>query len=353
MENFKNFINDIRDLYCKTSIKEIERLFIRLAVGLERSISEDQILNALVKNNSVISQLQDPKVYIALLDLKEIKGILNDNVTVGDIVKIFTGSKYTKSLPYIPTFSVLLSNPSTQIILSPFKDIITLCPYKLQTGSINEKLVAEDLVKIYNSLAISQEPSSSKIPSQTKLTRSEKQKKMYGYLLYQFTNDISKAALNIAGQLNEPQKSQMNNFAKITPSIQNNVDLLRLGVYYNENIKDIIGSKELVNMSDQRLKNEAIKSGNYVLGHYNMADANGNYNYVKERAATYAGAFTVTDKSQGNISKYMTPEFWTGKYNEESLEIASINLDNAQVLNPRYISFLMYFFINLYGKVHK
>jgi hypothetical protein len=216
MENFKNFINDIRDLYCKTSIKEIERLFIRLAVGLERSISEDQILNALVKNNSVISQLQDPKVYIALLDLKEIKGILNDNVTVGDIVKIFTGSKYTKSLPYIPTFSVLLSNPSTQIILSPFKDIITLCPYKLQTGSINEKLVAEDLVKIYNSLAISQEPSSSKIPSQTKLTRSEKQKKMYGYLLYQFTNDISKAALNIAGQLNEPQKSQMNNFAKIT-----------------------------------------------------------------------------------------------------------------------------------------
>jgi hypothetical protein len=106
-------------------------------------------------------------------------------------------------------------------------------------------------------------------------------------------------------------------------------------------------------MSDQRLKNEAIKSGNYVLGHYNMADANGNYNYVKERAATYAGAFTVTDKSQGNISKYMTPEFWTGKYNEESLEIASINLDNAQVLNPRYISFLMYFFINLYGKVHK
>jgi len=186
---------DVKNLYLKTSVREIEDQFIILSAA---NVSEiGRWLKGPVSDRV---SLQDPAVLNAIRFLEELRKKYPTKVSSSEMSFYFVNNpKSATDLSYLMAFSKVLGMPGTEI-LTPYNDIIK------STGHFTGGLDL-DPETILSDLQILQEDLTGQVEQQTKVrepsrpaadwsagTKKQQQSAMFGHLLRTFSEEIASAA---------------------------------------------------------------------------------------------------------------------------------------------------------------
>jgi len=215
---------DVRNLYFKTGIKEIEDNYISLVANAEQNFTNEDILSWLNTNQIVPDGISDPKVYKAL----KILSTINENDLINKwnnwIVENFKlSNQFAKPkkdfdypgdyLGYFIIFSKLIGNEDAGLLLSPFENILKFFAspqVQEQVGDIisqpNDFTVFHDMMKLQKYFIRIKgkltETSHLRVPTAEygHEKKQEKKQNLYDDLYDWFSDDIAKAASNVGYQ---------------------------------------------------------------------------------------------------------------------------------------------------------
>ena len=216
---------DIRNLYFKTGIKEIEDNYISLvATHMKYNLSNEDILSWVQSNNMSPQNISDPKVYTALKALTTINEdeLINKwNNWIIENVKLtnkFLSPKKDFDYPgnylgYFIVFSKLLGNENTGLLLKPFANILKFFASPQvaeQVGDIitypDEFTVFHDMMRLQEYFVRSKEIQSDQSHLRIPTTeyghekRQDKKQNLYDDLYDWFSEDFQKASANAGYQ---------------------------------------------------------------------------------------------------------------------------------------------------------
>lgn len=251
-----NLKKDLLDLYCKTSNKEIEKEFLKIAQA-----SDEKMENWLYTMNLEKMGLQDINVGRAIEYALKIKKKSGGHVTMANLVNILNGGEsqpFIKYLPYFKSFANIYNKGNAEInsIINHIMDLVGLTKM-MESEDANEPEVESDLERIavaYNErnnadFIDSYTDFGEKVVKKKKESKAERLRNIWYYLCNEFESDISTAALNSGnkelavklkdGVINNPyailemfnvDKYEMNVFIQeaqknILPYIKKNINL--------------------------------------------------------------------------------------------------------------------------------
>jgi len=325
--SFYLFTKDLRDLYIKTKLSSIESLYVKCAQSYTNTFG-----NWVLKNNEIRDTLADPQVYDALKVLVRMRIRYPDGISHGDVIKYFVNNT-SPAIPVIVAFNQLLTT-HLENILTPYKDII-VATSSFQGDLPNTDVIKSDLETIQKLFLDAQSAVKDKktyVPR--KGTKTQQKIQMFSWLFKSFSGDVSKAASN----------SGLNNFADVI----NNGALAK-----PETLSRYVDGIDINGFTWEY----AGKMAKYINQNLGELSYNPNYNFVKEKVMSFVGfvdpiellkLYNYRDENI-DMTQLMDPD----KADESILmeDVESLNVNDAQWLDPDLLSMLSAFFITLYAQL--
>lgn len=324
--NIYRLSNDIRDLYCRTGVSDIEGIFIKI------SQSGSEILSRWLKSSNIKSSLENPSLVETFELMSRIRKKYSEGVSTKDLVAMLMGKREAIYIPLIAALVPFVNEPLFQNILFPFKDIIVASTnFKSEGDSIPSGSILKDLNTIASGFNNSGQqiikPYIDKRPvKKGRPTKKDKRVKMFSYLLKRFSDDLSRAADTIG--LNE-LSSEIRNGALVKPVVLNK--------YINVTTPNMFDLNEIRRI----LK---VVTNNVDEGYQDY-----NYNFIKDSIMDFMGVVDIaqlTDikrkrQEQEDVSAYMIddPEqYETMPDTREEME--TLDIGNEQWLLPSVVGML-------------
>lgn len=345
-----SFKEDLLDVYCKTSNKKIELLFLRIA-----AISSDSLYRWMAYNKKKIEpNILDKEVLESLIALgnirKEFPTVPTEEneapipFSHQDVIKKVMGpDNVSRRTPYILALSELVNNPEVSEILEPFSDILDM--YKRVVGAGRRPVRLEDILNdlriilgLYNeSISPKQKETTQRTPKDEmvtpniRLTKKQKLSKMFAYLLKRFSDEISGAAdrMNLYGissaikrgvlvdpvRLSQLLKSPMPSTSSVKDA---GVVAKRVSRYLDDNYKE----KNYEDIKSESMIKSGALSNEQMMGYYN----------------------DLSKSKEEDVSKLLSEDYNPDDINEDSskpnVKMPSLSLQNSQWLNPRALQYI-------------
>jgi len=203
-EFFDSFVKDIRDLYCRTGIKEVESIFIKLSQAASSyPLSQSQnpanpTVNSLknwLKKSGIENTIHNKDLYYGLLKLCNIREKY-PTVDWSLFLKLFFDNP--RDIASLLNIARYLDNDNVNNVLYLFEDIFQNALRFHQVEKDKEKIIEpknfyEDLYKI-NQEFLEFLRSQGMVQFPHKDTRKQQRMRVFSSLLNRFTNDIANVA---------------------------------------------------------------------------------------------------------------------------------------------------------------
>lgn len=332
-----NLVEELKELYFKTSSKEIESQFIVLS-----QTYQNELLKWL-RDGKVAVRPQDPGVLNALYLLAQLRRRYPQRATVIDMVEYFSKDRQIESLSYIMSFAKFLGDERVKSIIDPFKDIIGAVSRFSGGKEIDSDVVLNDLVSLqqdfskYLEKQIDSPYGDTGVSSPSRTTKRQKLTNMFSYLLRTFSEELASAAeRNGLEQLAEGLRQGV--LAKAAP--------VGIGKY--------MSFPEL--STDQWMM--ARKMANYVSKNVEEGTKQYNHDLVEVVLLNAAGQLTKEDfyrfrektEELKDVSRFMQEEEEELEGYQQKIDYGIEILDDHR-LNPDYIYMLSIFLFALYQEI--
>jgi len=329
------FSNDVRDLYVKTKISDVEDLFVKIAQTYEQNLTT--WLTSKPSKSNVKPQISNPSIYEALSVLEQVRQQYPDTFTSADLIGYKGKKPITPYLPLIASFAYV-QDEEAQSVLFPYKKIINVCATlkspdsgKLLMSEIPLENIAQDLKLIHEAFVNRDSPKPKDEFQKTKKeTKKEKKRNMFSNLLEKFSLEVQGAA----------RRTNMNDFA------------IALG---NGILANPMALKKYVSLPDANtyMWNEIRRLVKVVLRNLDRSDVQSNYNFIKERSMYFTSMISNEELTEFYKSRLGNTDFsqFMGENNlpKEPLEEETISITDAQLLNPEYLSMITMFFVGFWS----
>lgn len=334
------FLNDLKDLYCRTKISGVERSWIKVSQAYEQAFGQ-----WLESNQDIRNDLNNPQVYDAFIVLKNLRERYPsfDNKLALQLFTQGVGKKspFMTASPWISDLGNFLGDSDVESILYPFRDIITSFSFIKPADSShvpNKDLIKDDLMTIrdgYMEAIQADEGGTGEDEygdfQRGKSTVSQKRIQMFSYLLRRFSEDLAMAA----------SRSGMDDLASA----------FRSGILANPTALAQKAPMMDINPYMVNGVNGIVKD---VMRSVQPEDQDANYNYIKEKALRFVGA--VSPRQVQDVYKRREEGYGMQSFMDENAskmpsvsDSPTLSVEDATWLTPEVLTILSVTFAVYYS----